>query len=106
MDSEQYYQKLKTTIQSSKQKAGWEFPWFVAQVSYHNPDNRSFASTRSAQSRLWEDGIALQGPDTDTLTGENRDIEGSGIHFSPTGLKAHGKLWFERVAPFVEAAIR
>jgi hypothetical protein len=97
MNPDEYYQKLKTIIESSKEKAGWEFPWFVAQVSYHNPENPSFDTTRTAQAKLWADGVALEGPDTDVLGGENRDVGGKGIHFSPIGLKAHGEMWAEKV---------
>ena len=101
MDSEEYYRKLKNIIQASKSTAGWEFPWFVAQVSYHNPQQTRFESTRSAQARLWMDGVALEGPDTDTLTGDHRDLKGQGIHFSPKGLKAHGEMWAEKLLPLL-----
>lgn len=106
MSSEDYAARLTTVIQSSKQLAGWEFPWFVAQVSYHNPHEVSFASTRDAQKRLWETHIALEGPDTDTLVGDNRDFGGQGIHFSPKGLKAHGRMWADRVSVFLDRVLR
>ena len=82
MPSDGYYAKLKKVIQSSRTQAGWHVPWFVAQASYHNPEKPRFETVRNAQARLWKDGIALQGPDTDTLTGDSRDLGGKGIHLS------------------------
>jgi len=104
--SEEYYGRLKEVILASKAVAGWEFPWFVAQVSYHNPDKPSFASTREAQERLWKEGVALEGPDTDQLTGDCRDYDGKGIHFSPKGLKIHGEMWAEKVAPYLDRILK
>ncbi|HEY6565657.1 MAG TPA: sialate O-acetylesterase, partial [Pirellulaceae bacterium] len=105
MASDEYYEKLKNVIQSSRARAGWQIPWFVAQTSYHNPEKLRHESVRSAQEKLWSDGIALPGPDTDTLTGQNRDMDGKGIHFSPTGLRAHGQMWAEKVSPYLDKAL-
>lgn len=105
MPSDEYYAKLKNTILSSVKHAGWEFPWFVAQASYHNAENSKYASVRNAQKRLWEEGIAQPGPDTDTLTGDHRDFKGKGIHFSPKGLKVHGEMWAEKVIPYVRTQL-
>ncbi|MEO2036122.1 MAG: sialate O-acetylesterase [Planctomycetaceae bacterium] len=102
MTSDEYYTKLKTVIAATKQEAGWGFPWFIAQASYHSQDQPSFASVRTAQAQLWADGIAFRGPDTDTLTGDHRDSDGLGIHFSPKGLKAHGEMWAQIVAEYVD----
>jgi len=106
MSSDAYYRKMLRLIERSKAEAGWEFPWFVAQVSYHNPKAPLFESTRNAQARLWREGIAEPGPDTDTLTGDMRDHGGKGIHFSPKGLKKHGELWAALVAPYVERCLK
>ncbi len=102
---EEYLKGMTQLIEDSKAAAGWEFPWFVAQVSYHNPDRPSFESTRTVQSQLWNAGIALEGPDTDTLTGDNRDAGGKGIHFSPKGLRAHGLMWADKVGAYVQARL-
>ena len=106
MPEEEYFRKLKNTIVSSTQTAGWEFPWFIAQASYHSPDKLRFENVRSAQRRLCDEGYALLGPDTDLLTGDNRDLEGLGIHLSPKGLKSHGRMWAEILAPYVEASLK
>lgn len=96
--SEYYYTQLAATIAASHAVAGWYFPWFVAQTSYHNPKEPLFATTRDAQKRLWDEGLALPGPDTDTLVGDTR----AGIHFNPKGLKAHGDMWAEKVAAYLD----
>ena len=105
MSSDEYYGKLRQVIETSQSQAGWQFPWGVAEVSYHNPQKPRFETTRAAQERLWAEGIAFEGPDTDTLTGDHRDFDGQGIHFSPKGLKAHGEMWAKKVSPIIDAAI-
>lgn len=100
-----YAAKLTNTIWASKQLAGWEFPWFVAQVSYHNPNNPSYPNPREAQARLWASGVALEGPDTDTLTGAMRDHGGNGIHFSAQGCKAHGEMWAAKVSAWLDRVL-
>lgn len=102
MPSDEYFTKLNNVIQASRQQSGWYLPWFVAQASYHNPDRAKFETVRAAQQQLWNSGIALQGPDTDTLTGDRRDLEGAGIHFSPKGLYEHGHMWADLVGNYLE----
>lgn len=104
MPSDEYYAKLKNVILASRTRAGWDFPWFVAQASYHNPDKPKSESVRSAQARLWNSRIAQQGPDTDTLVGEHRDFDGKGIHFSPKGLKVHGEMWAQKMSEHIDRA--
>ncbi|MBI5685387.1 MAG: hypothetical protein HZC54_09905 [Verrucomicrobia bacterium] len=98
---EDYTRNLAAIIRASTAAAGWQFPWFVAQVSYLSPERPSSETTRSAQKKLCDRGIALEGPDTDTLTSSYRDSEGKGIHFSRKGLVAHGKLWAEKVGDYL-----
>ncbi len=98
----QYRQMLERVIRASRQEAGWEMPWFVAQATYHSPEDPSCPPIRAAQSSLWKDGVALEGPDTDQLTGENRQNHGLGVHFSARGLKAHGELWAEQVGDYLD----
>lgn len=101
MNSDDYARLLTNVIWGSKVEAGWEFPWFVAQVSYHDPTHNSFDSTRNAQKQLWDSGVALEGPDTDTLTGDNR----AGIHFGPKGLQNHGKMWTDKVSVYLDKVL-
>ena len=93
LTKDEYHRLLKTTIESTRKESGWDAPWFVAHVSY--PRLTEDNAIRTAQEALWEGGIALEGPDTDQLAGDNRDS--TGVHFSPKGLAKHGQLWAEKV---------
>jgi serine/threonine protein kinase len=106
MSADEYFNKMAALIRASHKDAHWDFPWFVAQVSYHNPKEPSFPGVRAGQKKLWDEGLALQGPDTDQLTGDNRDDGGRGIHFSPKGLRAHGRLWADKVAAYLERVLQ
>ena len=57
---------------------------------------------RAAQAALWKEGVALEGPDTEALTGEARQDHGTGVHMSAQGLQAHGKLWAEKVEAWLD----
>lgn len=105
MPSEQYFALMSNIIRQSTALANWQFPWFVAHVSYINPDLPMSPQLRAAQSELWAKGIALKGPDTDLLTGDYRDYNGKGIHFSPKGLRAHGKMWAEKVSIYLNKVL-
>lgn len=102
MPGDEYYLKLERVIAASRDEAGWPIPWFVAQATYHNKQRPYAAAIRRAQARLWHAGVALRGPDTDLLQEEFRDLGGKGIHFSPKGLKRHGEMWAECVAPLID----
>lgn len=97
-----YAQMMTQLIESARRDAGWDFPWFVALASYHSPSDPSSASLRDAQRSLWQSGIALEGPDTDTLTGNNRQNGGKGVHLSAQGLQAHGKMWAAKVSVYLD----
>jgi serine/threonine protein kinase len=105
MPADEYFRKMAALVRASHRDAGWDFPWFVARVSYHNPEHTSFPNTRAAQKRLWDEGVAQEGPDTDLLTGDNRDAGGRGIHFSPKGLRAHGRMWADKVAVYIDRVL-
>ena len=92
-------------IRDSRKDIGWDVPWFVAQVSYHVPGDEESPDIRAAQSALWKDGVALEGPDSDALKGELRENGGKGVHFSGPGLRAHAAKWAEKVAPWLERQV-
>ncbi len=98
--------KMLRIIGESKTRAGWEFPWFTAMVSYQNAGEQRVLQIRQAHRRLWQSGVSLQGPDTDVLTGSMRDGGGSGIHLSAAGLRAHGIMWATAVIPCIYEAIQ
>jgi fermentation-respiration switch protein FrsA (DUF1100 family) len=97
-----YRESLEKLIRDSRKDLGWDAPWFVARVSYHVPGDESSPDIRDAQSSLWKDGIALEGPDTDALKSEWRDGGGKGVHFSGPGLREHAAKWAEKVSPWLE----
>jgi eukaryotic-like serine/threonine-protein kinase len=105
MTSDQYAGLLTELIRASKTATGWEFPWMVAQASYLSPQAPNTSTTRDAQQALWKAGVALQGPDTDSLTGDNRNNGGAGIHLSVKGLKAHGQMWADKVEAYLESSV-
>ena len=105
LTTDDYVAKLSEIVKASKKEAGWEFPWFVAQVSYHSPEKVKHDNMRDAHKKIWELGVAHEGPDTDTLAGDNRDLDGKGIHFSPKGLKAHGEMWAQKVGVYLDKVL-
>jgi hypothetical protein len=99
--ADEYKRLMKLLIERARSQAAWDFPWFLAQATYHTPDDPSCPAIREAQQSLWREKIALEGPDTDRLVGSNRQNGGSGVHFSNQGLVAHGKMWAERVSVLI-----
>jgi len=102
ISGETYRRMLERVILSSRKQAGWEIPWLVANASYGNPDTPSSPAIREAQQSLWRTGVALEGPDTDTLGPAYRQNGGKGVHFSDAGLKAHGQLWAHQVELYLD----
>lgn len=97
-----YRRMLAHIILETRRRAGWDIPWIVAQASYHTPNDPSCPPIREAQQSLWTDGLAIQGPDTDTLTSAFRQNNGKGTHFNDAGLRAHGLLWAENVEAYLD----
>lgn len=95
---ESYHHLMEKIIRTSQEQAGWAIPWFVAQATYHSPDDSSSPEFRRAQKALWETKVALEGPDTDTLTTDCRD----GVHFNGKGLRAHGAMWAEKINSYLQ----
>jgi hypothetical protein len=106
ISAETYRMMLEHLILAVRGQAGWKIPWFVAQASYHTPEDTSCPPIREVQRNLWQSGVALQGPDTDTLTARYRQNNGKGTHFNDAGLKAHGLLWAQAVEAYLNAILR
>jgi hypothetical protein len=100
-----YREYLEKIILDSRRDIGWDAPWIVAQATYHVPGDESSPDIRAAQASLWQDGIAGEGPDTDTLKGDLRERNGQGVHFSVKGLKVHGEAWAEKVAIWLKGRL-
>jgi hypothetical protein len=99
-----YRHMMVDLITASRKSAGWDFPWIVAEATYHTPQDPGSPEFEAAQRSLWQDGLALEGPNTDTLGPAYRQNGGKGVHFSDAGLKAHGALWAQAVERFIDAA--
>jgi hypothetical protein len=97
-----YRRMLERVIASTRSAAGWPIPFFVAQATYHTPNDTSTPAIRQAQQSLWQDGIALEGPDTDTLGPPYRQNNGTGTHLNDAGLKLHGQLWAQAVEAWLD----
>lgn len=91
--ADDYYRSLKEIIEQSNIRAGWTFPWMVAQVGG--------VRTREAKERLWADRIALKGPDSDTLIGPENRFK-NGAHFTEVGLRRHAELWFQALSDYLD----
>jgi hypothetical protein len=106
IDAATYRSMMINLIRTSRKEAGWDFPWFVAQVSYHTPEDTGCPPIREAQRSLWRRGLAMEGPDTDTLTAAYRQNGGKGTHMNDAGLKAHGLLWADKVSLYLDGILR
>jgi hypothetical protein len=106
ISADTYRRMLEHIIQETRRQAGWNIPWFVAQATYHTPDDTSCPPIREAQRKLWQNGLALQGPDTDTLKAPYRENNGKGTHLNDAGLKAHGLLWAQSVEIYLDPLLR
>ena len=102
LSGERYRQFLAQLIRAARREIGWEIPWFVAQASYHTPDDPSSAEIRTAQQSLWNSGVAIEGPDSDALVGDLREGGGKGVHFSGRGLREHAVRWEAKIGPWLE----
>ena len=100
-----YEAMLERIIRASRGGLGREVPWFVARATYHVPGDESSTDIRAAQAAVCRDGLALPGPDTDTLTGSLRDSGGRGVHFSGAGQRRHAEAWAAAIAPWLEARL-
>lgn len=100
-----YRNMMIRLIRASRKSAGWNFPWFVAEATYHNPQDAATPSIEEAQRSLWQNGIALAGPNTDSLGSSYRQNNGKGVHMNDAGLKAHGNMWAEIVERYLDSVL-
>jgi hypothetical protein len=104
--AEQYRTMMIELIRATRKDADWKIPWIVAEATYNSPKKPSGSALEQAQRSLWRNGIALEGPDTDSLGSEYRQNHGTGVHFSDAGLKAHGALWAQAVERYLDRMLR
>ena len=82
---------LNGMVSQSRIDAGWDIPWYLAEVSYHPSSNISAQEPIAAGQRMTISGDPLTffGPSTDELhlTG------GGSLHFNAVGTNAHAQGW-------------
>ena len=104
-DIDATYAEMCRIIESSRKAAERPIPWMVAKVSKMDPNGPEDPNIRAVQQRHVDNGYALEGPDTDKLTGDYRALGGTDPHFSPKGLREHGRLWAEAVAKYLNSIL-
>jgi Carbohydrate esterase, sialic acid-specific acetylesterase len=72
IDAATHRSMMVTIIHEFRKQVGWDFPWFIAQATYHTPDDPGCPPIREAQRSLRQPDLAIEGPDTDTLTAPYR----------------------------------
>ena len=118
---ENYQATFEKFLSSLRSDIGWNVPFVIANIGTHgaseinaetNEPTGNYIPTiateqiRAAQQAVCEnDPYSYLGPDTDTLVGKDengnwyRNNNGSDVHFSYTGIVAHGTLWAKKVLP-------
>lgn len=95
---ETYVSNLQTIRNSAVQSWGFEPVWLLAKSTHHPTvynDQAGEGRIREATGQLWTmQGFGV-GPDTDTLTGENRGDPNSRRHFSAVGQRRAAAMWYE-----------
>jgi hypothetical protein len=94
MIAHEYFTALKRLIQGIREETGFKGPWVVAQTSYS--DGTVGEGVRHAQALSWREGLALPGPDTDTLGAAFRDAEFR-VHFNESGTRKAARLWSDSI---------
>jgi hypothetical protein len=94
---EQTYTNMRKLIIGSRKLQG-NIPWFVAINSAHTepPENR----VRKAQKRIIAEGLALAGPDLDSIRENPAWVEKTRIEYVGEGIKEHGRRWAETLRPY------
>lgn len=91
---EEYKNSILAAIDGSREIAGWDVPWVIAQVSYvvdQTKYEQYGSGILQAQKDVCNGTDIFQGPTTDDLLGEYRHTDG--IHLSAKGLAEHGQRW-------------
>jgi hypothetical protein len=102
--ADKYVANIQAIRAALLKECGFEVPWLPAKSTshptvYNNPKQE--AVIRQAVDNLWKTQGFFRGPDTDTLTGENRGGANSCQHFSATGQRRAAALWVEAVSQLI-----
>ena len=106
ISGERFEAMTALVIRRSRKAAGWNFPWITAVGTYMNPQHPSDPSIQRAQRNIWKKGFAIEGPDTDLLTGVYRGKNGMGVHYNDMGLKAVGAAWAQKVEAYIDTQLK
>lgn len=93
-----YLTSLQQLIAQTREDAGYNLNWCIAQVSYawSNYNNtKKMESMKETQRAACNDETIFVGPTTDDLQGEYRHTDN--LHLSKLGLIEHGKRWADVV---------
>lgn len=95
---EKYLVSLQQLIAQTREDAGYNLNWCIAQVSYawSNYNNtKKMESMKETQRAACNDETIFVGPTTDDLQGQYRHTDN--LHLSKLGLIEHGKRWADVV---------
>lgn len=95
---EKYLTSLQQLIAQTREDAGYNLNWCIAQVSYawSNYNNtKKMESMKETQRAACNDETIFVGPTTDDLQGQYRHTDN--LHLSKLGLIEHGKRWADVV---------
>ena len=89
--------RLTSMITQSRIDAGWNIPWYLAEVSFHHQSSLSQEMPVAAGERLvvHSDPLVFLGPSTDEFhleDGNGGKLNG-GVHFNYAGLLDHAQQW-------------
>ncbi len=94
--TEDYYRYISRMIQAVRQRSPVTatLPWLVAQATYAK--GKTAPAIARAQQQLWQQGLALPGPNTDVLQADYRQASDQ-VHFNEMGNREVAKLWLEKI---------
>ncbi len=107
--AEKYVANLKTIRETAAKAWGFEPPWLLAKSTLHPTvynDPAGEGRIRGAIDELVKLPAFRAGPDTDTLTGENRGDAKSRRHFSKIGQQHAAEMWLAVIRRELAAAPR
>lgn len=105
--AEKYVANLKTIRETAAKAWGFEPPWLLAKSTHHPTvynDPTGEGRIRGAIDELVKLPGFRAGPDTDTLTGENRGDAKSRRHFSGIGQRRAAEMWLKVIQRELAAA--
>lgn len=94
--ADEYAEILSRVIIRSREDAGFEIPWIIARVSFVSDDHiEKQPEILAGQRQVVDRGLALEGPTTDDLLGE--EFRYDLLHFNQHGLAIHADRWAEAI---------